>query len=159
MANRTQPRPWTPMQRATPVPLRQEQIDALKERGAEALVDELSAAEVWKNDRYTVIVRRSDEGDVISLSIRRNDRKPLRDWRMTQRIKNEIAGEEVEACELYPAMSRLVDTANQTFLWCAPPGKVFPFGFTQGVLADDGDTPGIGHKQRALPEDWKRSAS
>ena len=58
------------------------------------------------------------------LSIKRRDREPLCDWRAKQRIKNAILGDEWEAIEMYPAESRLVDTANQyhLFSWKA----VFP---------------------------------
>lgn len=44
-----------------------------------------------------------------------------------QRIKNELLGDEYEACELYPAESRLVDGANQFHLWAI--NGQFPFGF------------------------------
>ena len=54
-----------------------------------------------------------------------------------QRIKNELCGTETEAVEIYPAESRLADTANQYHLWCVEPGVHFPFGFNDGRLADD----------------------
>jgi hypothetical protein len=38
-------------------------------------------------------------------------------WRDLQRIKNELIGPECEGFELYPAESRLVDTANQYWIW------------------------------------------
>jgi hypothetical protein len=38
---------------------------------------------------------------------------PIHNWRHLQQIKNDICGEESEALELYPAMSRIVDTVNQ----------------------------------------------
>lgn len=86
--------------------------------------------EVWKNSRYQVWIRRpsSEYGELIHLSIKRNDRNPLHDWRDLQRIKNEILGKEEEAVELYPAESRLVDAANQYHLWCFK-GKHAPFGY------------------------------
>jgi hypothetical protein len=42
----------------------------------------------------------------------RLDGQAIHDWRELQRIKNEIVGDEIEAVELYPAESRLLDTAN-----------------------------------------------
>jgi hypothetical protein len=86
--------------------------------------------ELWQNDRYTVIVERAEEGWPTQLSIRRNDRaaEPF-PWRHLQRIKNELAGEDAEAIELFPAESRLLDTANQRWLWCFPPGYTVPIGF------------------------------
>ena len=58
------------------------------------------------------------------LSIKRNDREPLCDWRAKQRIKNAVLGDHWEAVELYPQEDRLVDTSNQyhLFAWEA----VFP---------------------------------
>lgn len=86
--------------------------------------------EVWKNSRYQVWIRRPSHwpGELIHLSIKRNDRNPMHDWRDLQRIKNEILGKEEEAVELYPAESRLVDAANQYHLWCFK-GQRAPFGY------------------------------
>jgi hypothetical protein len=95
--------------------------------------------EVWRNDEYVVTVRRRDDGTVGSLSIRRADRRGARDWRDFQRIKNEIAGDEAEAVELYPAKSRTVDSANQYWLWCFPPGMRLPLGMDGRQVSDDTD--------------------
>lgn len=97
---------------------------------------------MFQNNRYTVMVRMPDNdptfGRIIHLSIRRNDRGHARDWRDFQRIKNEIVGRDVEAVELYPAESRLVDAANQYHLWCFPDYK-FRFGFgSRDVRGPDG---------------------
>lgn len=65
------------------------------------------------------------------LSIRRQDRKPVHDWRHLWMIKTELAGADAEAVELY----RLVDSANQYHLFCLPRGERFPFGFDdEGVV-------------------------
>lgn len=63
------------------------------------------------------------------LSMRRNDRKPLNDFRHLQRIKNAICGPEREACQIYPAESRLMDAANQTHLWVLEEDQRFPWGY------------------------------
>jgi hypothetical protein len=84
---------WSPMQPAVRVPLRPEQKSALRATGAEdALIDELQNREMWKNELYTVMVTRHPDGWVQELSIRRNDRQAIHDWRHFQRIKTEIAG-------------------------------------------------------------------
>jgi hypothetical protein len=104
---------------------------------------------LWKNDVYTVIrleaASTTGETDpAVYLSIRRNDRRPARDWRDFQRIKNQLAGPEYEGIELYPAESRLIDSANQYHLWCFP--FQMPFGYnerdvqTQAVA--DAEAPG-----------------
>jgi len=95
--------------------------------------------EVWKNDIYLVLVDRNNEeyNGWVHLSFRRNDREPVTDWRHKQLIKNQLVGEECEAAELFPAESRLVDTANQFHLWCWPETEHrFPFGWDDRVVTE-----------------------
>jgi hypothetical protein len=108
-------------------------------------------SEIWRNDRYVAIVRRREDGDVASLSIRREDRKAIHDWRHLQLVKNDIAGPEAEAFELYPAESRLVDTSNQYWLWCMPPGEQIPIGFSARAVQDEADPRFPAARQRPLP--------
>jgi hypothetical protein len=154
------------MREAVPVPLRAEHIEMMRtlavqegfdpaEIASQITQERMSSREIWRNDRYTVHVeRREEDRSVSELSIRRNDRKPIRDWRDFQRIKNEVAGAEVEAVELYPAMSRIMDTANQFYLWVLPPGQRFPLGYDLGRPNLRNHTPGAGSQQREVPEDW-----
>lgn len=115
-------------------------------------VPEISV-EMWMNDKYVVSVDRRNDGSVLSLSIRRCDRGWPRDWRDFQHVKNDIAGAEIEAVELYPAESRLVDQANQFWLWCLPPDETFAIGFFDGRVIDDSETAAIiGAKQRNVDE-------
>jgi hypothetical protein len=107
-------------------------------------------SETWLNDRYVVKVLRHEDGWVQRLSIRRQDRKAVHDWRDFQRIKDQLAGPDVEAIELYPARVRLVDTANQYWLWCLRPGRVVPVGFPDGIVGDQDEGPGTGSQQRAF---------
>lgn len=102
---------------------------------------------VWVNSRYTVWRREIDAG-AVHLSIKRNDRDPIHDWRELQRIKNELCGPEAEAIELYPAESRLVDIANQYHLWVLLDGE-FPVGFTRRAVAEGSLG---GSKQRSFEE-------
>lgn len=121
----TPKRPWQPM--APAVPVRPESF-----RRTEG-----PHARMFKNDRYTVIAVPSggDWAKAIWLSIRRNDRKPIHDWRHFQAIKNDIAGPEREAVELYPAESRLVDTSNQYHLWVAPEGERYQIGWARRIVS------------------------
>lgn len=105
---------------------------------AERLVrEEVLGCRHYRNDRYQVSVRDVPEVPgvwpaMVHLSIRRLDRGPVRDWRDVQRIKDELVGPEHEGLELYPAASRLLDTANQYHVYClAEPGVRFPFGYLQ----------------------------
>ena len=112
-------------------------------------------SQCWKNSRYTVLWRNveSEFGELVHLSIKRNDKNPMHDWRDLQRIKNELLGPESEAMELYPAESRLVDTANQYHLWCFL-GLRAPFGYNAEriVMEDVGTACGGTGKQRPFEE-------
>jgi len=115
--------------------------------------DERDFCGMWMNDRYVVTV--FERGVLTELSIRRQDREYPRDWRHFQRIKNEICGPEREACELFPAESRLVDGANQFHLWVLPAGMQFPFGYHGHRAVLNGDEEwlrDVGGKQRPLEE-------
>lgn len=52
--------------------------------------------------------------------------------------KKSCAGPELEAVEIYPPESQLIDGANQYHLWVLPQGITCPFGFREGrrVSAD-----------------------
>lgn len=147
---------WEPLQEAEKVPLTEAQRAALAARGGDAaLIDELRVSEMWKNSLYTVMVTRRDDGSVAELSIRRNDRQPVHDWRHFQMIKTEIAGPDAEAFELYPAESRLMDTANQYYLFVCQPGRRLDAGYMgPRLLVDADEQDGTGAVQRALPDGW-----
>ncbi len=121
---------------------------------------------IWVNSRYQVYMRRFGEPPnvLVHLSIKRRDKREIRDWRDFQRIKNELVGPEAEAIEIFPAESRLVDTANQYHLWVFPYLRI-PFGFDSGRFVseanigsarqrpwDDDNRPG----DLADPDDVKR---
>ena len=117
---------------------------------------------VFLNNRYQVNVSvdaagPKGEDEILCLSIKRRDKAPIRNWRHFQRIKNEIPelvawgdGQKCEGVELYPAESRLVDTANQYFLWVLPEEQCMPFGFWTRVLTEVQPTSG-GSKGRQQP--------
>jgi hypothetical protein len=129
--------PWTPFAAAAPTPGSMARIRAA---GLPAALDDNER--MVMNNRYTVIIAEWETPvPVTHLSIRRNDRKTMRDWRDLQRIKNELCGYECEAVELFPAESRLVDTANQFHLWCLPRGARFPFGFDFRSVLDHDEAP------------------
>lgn len=122
--------PWTPFSEAS-----FEGPDVQKAEGS-------GYVGVFINSRYQVVLSQQEvegfKGPVDHLSIKRWDRAPCRDWREMQRIKNELLGEDREACEIYPSEQRLVDTANQYHLWVLPKGVMFPFGFFNRVVAHPG---------------------
>lgn len=132
---------------------------------------------VWQrimfNDVYQVFMRKVFTGDapgsalasLTLLTIKRNDREPIHDWRDLQRIKNELTSPEHEAIELYPSESRKLDSANQYWLWVLPKGRTLPFGqlvrevCTPEELAADPSDSIANSRQRPFDEDdpWNDS--
>lgn len=117
-------------------------LAGLPEKEAREQAERLRNTTVWKNDIYQVAVFDLPEG-AVHLSIKRIDRAAIHDWRHLQQIKNELCGPEREAVEIYPAESRLVDTANQYHLWVLPPDMRVPFGFEKRLVLGDQDVPDI----------------
>lgn len=107
----------------------------------------------YVNSRYQVQMRTQETplGEVLWLAIVRRDRRPMHDWREMQRIKNELAGPEREAVEMYPAESRLVDSNNQYHLFVLPLGFCFPFGYAERDVADQ-QFEGSRHQQRPFED-------
>jgi hypothetical protein len=95
-------------------------------------------ASFYANSHYLVHVYDTvDESGVLTgrtLSLRTVENDTRHDWREMQRVKNELAGDEWEGIELYPAESRVVDTANQYWLWCFP--TPLQVGFPEGLRLD-----------------------
>lgn len=112
----------------------------------------LKADEIWVNDQYQVNIDYDTQhgfGEKIELthlSIKRLDKEPIHDWRDLQEIKNLLTDPEREALEIYPAESRLLDTANQFHLWVLPVGATIPCGFWARAVT--GKSPSGGGKQR-----------
>lgn len=103
---------------------------------------------LWENNRYQVIAREHPDGPFgayVHLTIRSTDGSARHDWRDFQRIKNELVGPETEAVEIYPAESRLVDTANHYHLWVFKDYR-FPLGMTHREVSEGG--PGISQRSR-----------
>lgn len=100
--------------------------------------------ELWRNATHTVFVHAHhvDSGlpdpkdGWVTLSIKRNDRAAECDWRIFMRIKNELLGPDREAMQIFPSMDRVVDTANQYFLFVAPKGFVLGVGFLDRLVMD-----------------------
>ncbi len=58
--------------------------------------------EAYANDTYQCFLEFPN--GLRYLSIKRNDRLPIRNWQHLQQIKNDICGEESEGAELFPAI-------------------------------------------------------
>lgn len=101
-------------------------------------IDDYTSDQIYLSTEYQVALRVAEtewDHDVLHLSIKRIDREPIHDWRALQAIKNVIVGEECEAFEIYPAESRLVDSANQYHLWAfVDPNVRVPVGFVHRLV-------------------------
>ena len=104
-----------------------------------------SCDDVWyANNLYQVNVNyehwdEDNKDGLIHLSIKNHERTTYIPWQDKQWIKNDICGDEMEAVEIFPAESRMVNTANQYHLWVM--NKV-PFGFPAGLRLGSEDQPG-----------------
>jgi hypothetical protein len=117
----------------------------------------VSKQETYSNDLYLVQINRSANhgfgekslpDGMFEMTVRRKDREAFSDWRHMQQIKNQIVGEENEMVELFPAESRLRDSANQYWFYGFNNDQVrFPFGMFGRVVNDTG---GMNSKQRKL---------
>ena len=122
---------------------------------AAAQVEQLRRQSVHMNDRYQVNAQTLEApfgefvGDLIWLSIKRRDKAPVHDWRDLQVIKNLIVGPEHEGFEIYPAESRLVDTANQYHVFVFLDPKVrLPVGFRTREVTGAEQAAAVGARQR-----------
>jgi hypothetical protein len=111
--------------------------------------------EIWSNDQYIVVIRNQSSNDnlgqfnIIHLSIKRIDKKPIHSWRDLQKIKNLLVGEENYGIEVYPNESDLVDTSNQYHLWVfQDPTIRLPFGFKSGRCVSDHVPDGLNISQK-----------
>ena len=120
--------------------LGKEQGITLTHKQAKYFYHESMLGDKYLNDIYAVEVYRKEcadrlvlndewKGKATYIAIKRHDKEICNDWRHFQQIKNELVGKDIEALQIYPAESRLLDTANQYWLFCLPKGHQIPFGF------------------------------
>jgi hypothetical protein len=101
-------------------------------------------ARVVANNKYVVIVREHEPDPTKPrwhLSIRREDRKPIRDWRDLQAIKNQVCGAEAVGFEVFPPESLLMDTSNQYHLWVYENADACPFLLRDGRFVANKSDP------------------
>lgn len=114
---------------------------------AQRLYNQMKKEVLYKSEHYQVAIDKSPthgfRGMILwHLSIKRNDKAPIMDWRDLQDIKNKLVGVEHEAIQLFPAESRCVDSANQYHLFAfMKEGKqrqpMIPIGWTSRFKTDD----------------------
>ena len=90
------------------------------------------------NSRYQVDLEPFDHplfGQTVKVGIKDHWRTARHDWRDFQRIKNELVGPQFDAIELYPAEDRLVDTANQYYMFVFLNTRI-PIGWNDRLVAE-----------------------
>jgi hypothetical protein len=75
--------------------------------------------EARKNRVFCVLIRPLPDGNVHLAVCSLSGRRPS--WHEMQRIKNDIAGPEATAVEVYPPQSEMVDEADMFHIWTVDP--------------------------------------
>ena len=157
---RTTPRHWTPLkewphddfhERPEVVTACMQQYGMTEDEAKKLLQGDHDRSRYYVNDLYQVQVQPTGRDDkMLHINIRRRDGGMFKDWRHFQQIKNEIAGPEREAVEIYPAESRKVDTTNKWHLWVFPEGMRVELGWGERDVQynENRDVPGL--RQRPL---------
>ena len=89
------------------------------------IIDKTKKNEMWGNDRYTAQLTFMDDNGrdgFVELSVHNHNRTTAMQWSHLQQIKNELVGPEREAVMMFPAESRLIDGANEYWLYIYPTG-------------------------------------
>ena len=119
--------------------------------------DRIKTEIYYVNDIYQVIMTEDPHGseNSIWLSIKNHDRTTDIPWQDKQFIKNDICGEESEGVELFPAQSRMWNTANQYHLFVMKDKVRIPVGFDFGgpvELKESGENE-LGFNQTYKPNE------
>lgn len=105
----------------------------------------------WSNDNLIALVydlKRTPIGDAIPIGVRRVDGKAVRPtFYDMQRVKDQLAGTDAVAVEVYPPAADLVDAANLYWMLVLPGVTSFPFPPT-GLSAEK-----FPHASRAARDD------
>lgn len=98
---------------------------------------------------YDIVAQPGDpEGHVLKvLQISRGDGLACSDWRDKQWIKNQIAGRQAFAVEVYPPEDRVNDPSNASYLWVL--GRAFQQTMFQRAIKLDPEDPMSLAPQRA----------
>ncbi len=102
----------------------------LRERGWSGSGEYATCELGYTNNHHRVSVTRLDTewGEVLHLWIERHDERPGHDWPTLQRIKDEIAGPDRVAIEVYPKADDVIDDHNIYHLYVLPEDFQLPFG-------------------------------
>ena len=136
----------------------------LKPQHLRRLYEEQKRDKLYLSEYYQVAINKEAKHGFGNLrmwwlSIKRLDKEPIMDWRDLQAIKTQLCGAEAEGMQLFPAESRVVDTANQYHIWVFMPSNkdgpfpIVPLGWPSRQVRDN-DTSDPHHvpnaKQRPI---------
>jgi hypothetical protein len=112
---------------------------------------------VYGNKLYSVFVREIGHG-ALHISFHRRDRSAVHDWRHMQAIKNEVAGPDRLALEIYPPEHYLIDSANEYHLWVVPPGteESIPFLMRERFIGTQEEMEAEYGRSKARQRPWER---
>ena len=155
------PRHWKPLVEISPAEFKDPPPELVALTMKHYSMDEATARDFLETDHYmnryyvneiyqVQVAPTGVNGDYLHLNIRRRDGGMIKDWRHFQQIKNEIAGPEREAVEIYPAESRKVDTSNKWHLWVLPEGEKVNLGWKDRDISYDEINHVPGLRQRPL---------
>lgn len=84
----------------------------------------LSQVETVHRNKVFSVLERHDKSGAVHLAVSSlSERRPT--WWEMQRIKDEIAGPDATAVEVYPPQNEVVDEANMFHIWVVP--EALPF--------------------------------
>ena len=105
---------------------------------ARELVESRDRAELWENDDCAVLVYRGSDNDKhtlddtykggLDLMVLKHKFKESWSLKELKGIKTQLFGEEREAFQLIPSISKRMDEIEDTILWVLPENMVLPFG-------------------------------
>lgn len=155
------PRHWKPLVKAPREVFKPHRAEVIMETmraygidnaaAVKLLDDEFAKCTMYLNELYQVqVMPCGPDNAMLHICIRRRDGGMFKDWRHFQQIKNEVAGEEREAFEMYPAESRKVDASNKWHLWVLPEGVSMDVGWQERDVqyTEHRNVPGL--RQRSL---------
>ncbi|WP_449222432.1 DUF7694 domain-containing protein [Acidimangrovimonas pyrenivorans] len=83
---------------------------------------------VHRNGRFVVCERPMPNGMTQLSIVGRHGQRPT--WKEAQAIKNELAGADATALEVYPPQAEVIDSADTYHLWVLPPGVQLSFSLS-----------------------------
>lgn len=143
-------RRWKPPKKTSSIWTEFQQVYPMREDGTR--VDLEKGETYWRNSFYLVFRKELEpevglQGSVL-LRIRHNQDKAIREWKHLQRIKNELAGSEREATEIFPPQSMVTSMDNEHHLFVTPVGVSSIYVYEEKVRAEGLSGYGIVRQQQ-----------